>query len=73
MRCPNPQCKGKLLQKADDGSVKLRTEGIHVFKSDGTCEATCYWCKSRVKIPVKLDPGVLPSSPLPALTVRRAT
>jgi len=55
MRCPN--CKNRLLQKSGD-TTRLRARGPLLFKSDGTCNTQCYWCKSDVTVPVSIEPDV---------------
>lgn len=52
MRCP--KCRNKLLQKSDDGSSRLRTEGPITFAADGSAQAKCYWCKSETTLPITI-------------------
>lgn len=52
MRCPH--CRGKLLQKAGS-TIRLRTDGVHTFREDGTCVAQCHWCGETVEVPVYLS------------------
>jgi hypothetical protein len=51
MRCPH--CREKLLQKSGT-QTKLRAGGPVVFDDEG-CSVRCFWCKSDVRLPVRLS------------------
>lgn len=57
MRCPNPKCKGKLLQKVGS-STRVRIEHPITFDAAGLCKAKCYWCKQMVEVPLQIKEGV---------------
>lgn len=56
MRCPNPKCKGKLLQKVGS-STRVRIEHPITFDAAGLCRAKCYWCKQLVEVPLQIQEG----------------
>lgn len=61
MRCPNPKCKGKLLQKVGS-ETRVRIEHPITFDEGGVCKAKCYWCKQLVEVPLQIREGtMLPS------------
>lgn len=51
MRCPH--CDNKLLQKSGT-TTRLRITGAIEIDDDGIAKAQCFWCKTRVEIPVEL-------------------
>lgn len=51
MRCPS--CGNKLLQKSGS-STRLRITGVVEFSDDGEAHAQCFWCKTRVQLPITL-------------------
>ena len=68
MKC---SCGGSILQKAADGSARLRIEGPVTFTADGLAKAKCFWCKKPVDVPVTLQKSAEPSPPQsPRLIVR---
>lgn len=61
MRCPNPKCRGKILQKVGK-KTSVRIDYPITFDEDGVCKAKCYWCKQLVEVPLRIREGtVLPS------------
>lgn len=54
MRCP--YCRKKVLQKAGD-VIRLRSDGPVEFTLDGKCMTKCYWCKSKIEIPLQIHSG----------------
>lgn len=55
MRCPH--CKNRLLQRVGS-TIRLRTDGVHVFDAEGKCRAACHWCGAQVEVPIQLAPGI---------------
>jgi len=55
MKCPN--CKNKVLQKSGS-HTRVRIQGAVVFDEKGLCKAQCYWCKSEVTVPLRIQDGV---------------
>ena len=53
MRCPN--CSNHVLQKSGK-KTRLRTKGQIVFE-DGLCKAQCFWCKTKIEIPIEISDG----------------
>lgn len=60
MRCP--QCNNKVLQKSDDGSVRLRVKGQLTFTADGLCKAQCFWCSTEVAVEAQLTKSLEPKA-----------
>lgn len=61
MRCPHPDCKGKLLQKVGS-ETRVRIDHPIIVNEDGVCRAKCHWCKKIVEVPLQIKDGVvLPS------------
>lgn len=58
MRCP--QCQNKVLQKSDNGEVKLRVKGAIVFTPAGLCKAQCYWCNTDIEVEASLTKSLEP-------------
>lgn len=54
------ECKNSILQKAEDGSVKLRLTGPIVFSPEGVATSNCYWCKKTVSVPIELKKASTP-------------
>lgn len=52
IRCPG--CNNKVLQKAADGTMKLRPKGQVQFKN-GYCLLDCYYCKRSLELPLTLE------------------
>ena len=51
MRCA--QCNNRLIQ-GSGSTVKIRIEGPLIFTGE-TAKAKCYWCKTEVELPLKID------------------
>jgi len=51
IRCPG--CMNKVLQKGDNGTLKLRPKG-QVHFADGACYLECFYCKRNLELPVTL-------------------
>ncbi len=58
MRCP--QCANKVLQKSDDGSMRMRAKGAIVFTPDGLCKAQCFWCSTEITVQATLTKSLEP-------------
>lgn len=69
-RCP--RCRERLLQKAADGAVKLRTTLV-LFQQDGTALVKCRKCKHEVLIPAALGDELVKAvlGPGPRLVVTK--
>lgn len=44
-----------MLQKSDDGDVRLRLKGVVTFTEGGLCKAKCHWCNTAVELPLELS------------------
>lgn len=49
------QCGSRVVRTGEDGSMQVRSSGPLMFKSNGECVAACHYCKSEIKLPVRLQ------------------
>lgn len=53
MKCS--QCKQNVIQKSQSGGLRLRLKGAIEVPPDGPLTAQCYWCGTKVELPIELQ------------------
>lgn len=53
MRCP--ECNNKVVQVDENGIIRVRVDGPVEFSPTGESIAKCYWCKSKITLPLTIN------------------